>query len=136
MPSPIRKERAMTLASLLTAHPFADDEALLCTLDGTVSAGVARLAAAAVAAHLQVNGVAPGQAVAVRLPNGPDAVTAMFGVWQAGAVFVPVNVRATDAEVASTLAELRPAAMLDADGVRRLDGEPAVYEDGTAFVTW
>jgi acyl-CoA synthetase (AMP-forming)/AMP-acid ligase II len=99
------------------------------------------LAAAAVADELQVAGVRPGQAVAVQLPNGPDAVTAMFGVWQAGAVFVPVNVRATDAEVLAIIDELRPAAMLDADGVRRLGGgggggEPAVYDADTAFVTW
>lgn len=127
----------MNLAELLAAHPLADDEPMLCTLDVTVSAGAARLAAAAVADQLQVAGVEPGRAVAVQLPNGPDAVTAMFGVWQAGAVFVPLNVRATETEMDAALTALRPAAVLDEDGVHPIGGgEPAIYDADTAFVTW
>ena len=38
-------------------------------------------------------GCAPGQAVGVMLPNGPDIVAALFGVWLAGGVYVPLNPR-------------------------------------------
>ena len=39
----------MTLADLLTEHPFGDDRALLCTIDTEVTAGAARSAARATA---------------------------------------------------------------------------------------
>ena len=84
----------MSLAALLLEHPFADDEPLLHTIDRTVTAGEARASARAVAASLADAGVRPGHAVAVQMPNGIDAVTAMFGTWLAGAVFVPLNPRA------------------------------------------
>jgi acyl-coenzyme A synthetase/AMP-(fatty) acid ligase len=34
------------------------------------------------------------------------------------------------------LAAVRPAALLYEDGVRRVDGDPASYDEGTAFITW
>ena len=66
----------------------------------TLTAGEARAGARAIADALRAAGVAPGQAVAVQLPNGPDAITAMFGVWLAGAVFVPVNPRSPEPRAA------------------------------------
>ena len=36
-------------------------------------------------------GVEPGAAVAVLLPNGAEVVGTLFGVWRAGAVYVPLN---------------------------------------------
>ncbi|MDQ6853422.1 MAG: long-chain fatty acid--CoA ligase, partial [Actinomycetota bacterium] len=89
----------MSLADLLVDHPFADDEPLLHTIDSCMTAGEARRSAANVADQLRAAGVGPGQPVAVQLPNGPEMVTTMFGVWLAGAVFVPINVRAPVAEV-------------------------------------
>src|SRR6516165_1748181 len=77
------------LASLLMDHPFADDEDLLHTLERSVTAGDARAEARAVAAGIAAAGVAPGQAVALQLPNSTGAVTAMVGIWLAGCVFVP-----------------------------------------------
>lgn len=44
--------------------------------------------------------IAPGEPVEVRLPNGVDLVATMFGVWKAGGVYVPVNPRLTESEVA------------------------------------
>ncbi len=65
-----------------------------------------------VAAALAAAGVAPGQAVGVMLPNGADVIAALFGVWRAGAVYVPLNPRLTDSEIDHVLAAVSPAAVL------------------------
>jgi acyl-CoA synthetase (AMP-forming)/AMP-acid ligase II len=44
--------------------------------------------------------IAPGEPVEVQLPNGVDLVATMFGVWKAGGVYVPVNPRLTETEIA------------------------------------
>lgn len=127
----------VSLASLLLDHPFADGAGLLHTIDRTVSAGEARLAARQVAGDLQAAGVEPGHAVAVRLPNGPEAVLAMVAVWIAGGVFIPVNPRAPQAEVDHAIEATAPVAIVDGDGVRPLRaGGPRRYEAGVAFATW
>jgi acyl-CoA synthetase (AMP-forming)/AMP-acid ligase II len=123
------------LASLLMDHPFADDEDLLHTLDRSVTAGEARAEARAVAADIAAAGVAPGQAVALQLPNSTGAVTAMFGIWLAGCVFVPVNPRSPSQEVARVLEVTGAAAELTPSGLRRLDGD-RTYAQGTGFVLW
>lgn len=122
----------MTLASLLLEHPFGDDEGLLHTVDRTVTAGEARTAARAVAERL---GELDGRAVAVQLPNGPELVSTMVGVWLAGGVYVPVNPRLPEPEVSQVLAATAPAALVTEDGVRT----PAAagrYDDDVAFVMW
>ena len=126
----------MNLADVLVGHPFADGEPLLHTLLRSVTAGDARREAANVATRLRDLGVAPGQGVAVRLPNGPDGVTAMFGVWLADAVYVPLNVRQTAAEVDAAIDAVRPAAVLDSGGLRVASDAPAAHDVDTAFVTW
>ena len=40
-----------------------------------------------------------GVAVGVSLPNGGELIASMFAVWQAGAVFVPINPRLTPTEI-------------------------------------
>jgi acyl-CoA synthetase (AMP-forming)/AMP-acid ligase II len=125
----------MSLADLLIDHPFRDDQPLLCTIDHTIDAGAARAAARAAAARVIDSGVAPGEAVAVQLPNGPDIVTTMVGAWLAGAVFVPVNARAPEREVASIVASTRPRALLRADGAERF-ADASTYAPDTAFATF
>jgi acyl-CoA synthetase (AMP-forming)/AMP-acid ligase II/alkylation response protein AidB-like acyl-CoA dehydrogenase len=125
----------MSLAELLVSHPFADDEPLLYTAQRSVTAGEARRAATAVAEQLCDAGVEPGQLVAVQFPNGPEMVTTMFGVWLAGAVFVPVNSRAPQAEVDRVLRTVEPAAFLRPDGMRTRDGA-ATSDPEAAFVLW
>jgi acyl-coenzyme A synthetase/AMP-(fatty) acid ligase len=120
------------LASLLLDHPFPDEEGLLHSVERTVTAGEARAAVRSLAAAL---GVAPGQAVAIQLPNGPDAIIAMTAVWAAGCVFVPVNPRSSEREVTRVIEVTRPAARLTAGGLVRL-GDARIYEPGTAFVLW
>jgi acyl-CoA synthetase (AMP-forming)/AMP-acid ligase II len=123
------------LASLLTEHPFPDDRGLLHTVDRAVAAGEARARARAVAEELTAAGVEPGQAVAVQLPNSPDAITAMVGIWLAGGVFVPGNVRAPNHEVTRVVELTHPAARLTVAGVEKV-GDARVYEPGTALVLW
>jgi acyl-CoA synthetase (AMP-forming)/AMP-acid ligase II len=76
----------------------------------------------AVAESLRTAGVRPGQAVAVQLPNGPDVVATLFGVWRAGAVYTPFNPRAAEAEVEKNLAVIHPAAHVTADGLEPIAG--------------
>ncbi|MBV8981952.1 MAG: long-chain fatty acid--CoA ligase [Acidimicrobiia bacterium] len=121
---------------MLLDHPFDDDESLLCTLESSVSAGEARAGAADIADQLRAGGIEPGQAVAVQLPNDPSAVVAMFGAWLAGAVYVPLNPRQTNAEVVAAMDAAAPAAFLDGGGVRALSRSDRRYDPDTAFVTW
>ena len=140
---------AVNLASLLMEHPFADDDGLLFTIDEAVTAGDARGRATALAASLREAGVVDGAAVAVALPNGPAVITTMVAVWLAGGVFVPMNPRSPEAEVARVLAATDAAAVVrpaegagDAgpDGGARLviTERPSTrrYEPGVAFVVW
>jgi acyl-coenzyme A synthetase/AMP-(fatty) acid ligase len=126
---------AVSLASLLAEHPAGDADPLLHTADESLTAGAARSQARALAQQLHTQGVEAGQAVAVRLANGPGAITAMFAVWEAGAVFVPLNVRAPQSEIDHQLSAIDPAAVIDADGITAR-GHARVYADGVAFVTW
>ena len=120
------------LAALLIDHPYRDDAPLLHTRDRSVTAGEARATARHVAA--QLDGIAQ-RAVAVQLPNGPELVSAMVGIWLAGGVHVPVNPRYPRHEVDHVLTIARPAALVTPDGIRRLE-DSLVYEDGAAFITW
>ena len=122
----------VNLAALLLDHPFPDDADLVHTVDESVTAGVVRARAQAVADQL---GVEPGQAVAVQMANGPDLLATMIGVWLAGGVYVPVNPRLPDSERDAVLAATRPAVLVTATELRRLD-DPMTYIDGVAFVMW
>jgi long-chain acyl-CoA synthetase len=79
-------------------------------------------------------GVRPGQPVGVMLPNGADAVAAMFGVWRAGAVQVPLNPRLTDRELGSALTAVRPAAAVTvAQSAGRLAGLPTAVAEASSW---
>ena len=58
-----------------------------------------------VAASLQANGIRPGDAVALQLPNIPEFVVAYFGILKAGGVAVPVNILLKAPEVAFLLGD-------------------------------
>jgi acyl-CoA synthetase (AMP-forming)/AMP-acid ligase II len=78
--------------------------------------------------------VTPGQPVAVSLPNGAELVAALFGVWQAGACYVPINPRLTDAEISAALASVRPAAVVTSPGdEHRFASLPVVVADGSRW---
>ena len=105
---------ALSLAALLLEHPYRDDEGLVHTVDRSVTAGDARRAARAVAGAL---GDRAGRAVAVQLPNGPELVSAMAGVWLAGGVYVPVNPRQPQSELTAVIEATRPSVLLTASGM-------------------
>jgi long-chain acyl-CoA synthetase len=56
--------------------------------------------AAAGAAHLKACGVAPGDRVAMFLPNHPDYLVWLYAIWWAGAVAVPINAKLHPREAA------------------------------------
>ena len=87
------------LADNLPGPEVPRDAGLLHTIERTLTVDEAWHGVTKIAASLLEIGVEPRQAVAVQLPNGPEFILAMFGVWLRGAVFVPVNWRATAPEV-------------------------------------
>ena len=123
------------LASLLMDHPFRKNQPLLHGVDQTVTAAEAHSAAVAVARDLKEAGVQSGHAVAVQLPNGPEVVIAMVGIWLAQAVFVPVNPLVPEAEMENVLAPTGPFAVIGPDGIRTT-GNSRTYDTGTAFILW
>lgn len=117
----------MRLTDLL--EPRADDARTTAVYTDTreVTRGALRDAAWDLATVLRDAGVREGQAVAVMPGDGAEAVAALFGVWRAGGVYVPLNPRLTDAEVERVLAEVRPALVVtDRDSVDRFDGHAVV----------
>lgn len=115
-------------------------------------------AAKRVAATLADAGVAPRTPVACLLPPSAEVVAAFFGTWAADCVYVPVNPRLSDSEIADLLAAVRPAAVIGqpeqlhrvetpitriaADGglgwsvAKRREAEAAVHNPGVATVSF
>jgi long-chain acyl-CoA synthetase len=79
---------------------------------GELDAAVDRVAAGYVG-----RGLAPGERIAVQLPNGPDWLGAVLGALRAGLVVVPVNTAYTDPELAHVLTD-SGAALLVASSER------------------
>lgn len=67
---------------------------------------------AALAAVLGDAGLQVGGLVAVMLPNGGEVVAALFGVWTAGAAYLPLNPRLTDVEVQRLVSGQAPAVVV------------------------
>jgi long-chain acyl-CoA synthetase len=86
------------------------------------------------AVALRATGAPVGTAVAVMLPNGIDLVAALFGVWRAGAVYVPINPRLTDTEVTKSLGMIDPALVIVLETAsHRVAGRPSLVIDETAI---
>jgi long-chain acyl-CoA synthetase len=122
-----------SLASLLFEHPFGPDEPLLYGADGVLSVAEAQAQAERVAAGLAGT---RGVAVAVQLPDGTDLVTTMFGIWRAGCVLVPVNVRYPPREVDRVLTATEPGYRIDDRGITPVPNAARTYPEDTAFVMW
>jgi acyl-CoA synthetase (AMP-forming)/AMP-acid ligase II len=123
-----------TLADLLVNHPATGAEPLLHSRDETLTADAARREAQIFAERLREAGVERSQGVALRMVNDPHAITAMFGVWLAGAVFVPLNARAPETEAEQILEHTRPAVLCtNGEFLRR--SAPAQFDPEIAFVT-
>lgn len=100
-----------TLAFLL-GTPASPDEPLAYWIDGQLTRAQLRAAATEVAQQLRASGVGSRQPVAHIVESGVTALTVMFGVWFIDAVYVPINGRLTDAEIAAQLTATRPAAVV------------------------
>jgi long-chain acyl-CoA synthetase len=125
-----------SLADLLTSHPLPDSAPLISTVSRTRTAGEIRAQAVDTARQLRAAGLQSGQAVVIQLPNGPEFISAMFGVWMAGGVFIPASPRQPRAEMEHVIASTAPAAVLDGAGLRTVSAEPSSHEPDIAFVTW
>jgi long-chain acyl-CoA synthetase len=112
------------LADLLFADDAPPDQMLVAAGGEQWTRAQVRDRAATVAEELRAQGVEPGQVVGVRLPSGPELVSTLFGVWRLGAVYLPLNPRLTPTEIDRVLDDVRPVALLDVDGLRRLDPPP------------
>jgi long-chain acyl-CoA synthetase len=123
------------LESLLVDHPSADDDVLVFTLASETTKREAVALARRVADDARGAGLGPGEPVAVQMPNGPEMVAAMFGVWIAGGVFVPVNARAPETEVAHVVDATRPRLLVREIGrPEPAAGHVAVHDSGIALV--
>ncbi|MFN3936787.1 MAG: class I adenylate-forming enzyme family protein [Gemmobacter sp.] len=103
--------------------------ALLRGTDTVADYSVFRDRAAALAQALVERGMGPGVRVAIFAKNCPDYLIALFGIWWAGAVAVPVNARLHPRELEFIVTDSGAALVLsDRDGldlpmpVVRLDG--------------
>jgi long-chain acyl-CoA synthetase len=123
------------LAALLFEHPFADDDALVHGTGATWTKGEAVERVRVWAEELRRVGVAAHQAVAVVRTNAPDVIIAMAAIWSIDAVFVPVNPLLPPAGVQEVLDVIKPAAVIDDDGIRSLS-DPTTHAAGIAFVQW
>ena len=74
----------------------------------------------AVAASLQRVGVGKGDRVAVWLPNGPELMVSLYGIWRAGGVAVPCNPMLKEKELA--------AQILDAEACWLIANDPAPWD--------
>ena len=83
---------------------------------------------ARVAGGLRAAGVAPGDRVANRLPNGLDWVLGFWGTLLAGAVTVPVNTRFAPPEVEYVLTDSGASYVFE-PGAALPDGEPVTETD-------
>ncbi len=115
-------------------------------------------AAESLASTLADAGVPPRTPVACLLAPSADVVAAFFGTWAADGVYVPVNPRLSDTEIAHILDDVNPAAVIGlpehlsrvttpitriaASGelgwsvAERHDNESATHEPGIAIVSF
>jgi acyl-CoA synthetase (AMP-forming)/AMP-acid ligase II len=99
--------------------------------DATRSVSYAALESrtAKLAGHLADCGIAPGDTVAIMLPNSVDWVESCFAIARAGAVSVPISYDATEPEIAYRLADADCKAVITTGErgdlfAKRRDGAP------------
>ncbi|MFZ5591404.1 MAG: class I adenylate-forming enzyme family protein [Bacillota bacterium] len=125
---------AETLHGLLDRNAFKDpQEIALSWPRGQVTMTWQELAvrAEALAGLLLARGVGKGDRVAIFITNRPEFVVAFFGILQAGAAVVPLNVKLTPPEVAYILQDSAACGLIYEDALRStaeaaLNGLPAM----------
>ncbi|HVX09162.1 class I adenylate-forming enzyme family protein [Humibacter sp.] len=122
------------LYALLSEHPSAADEALVTTIDGSVSLAEVRRSVDTLASTLAETGVHAGHHVAVVIDDGIGALVGAFATWKIGAVVVPLNARLTTAELRDALTSAAPAAVVADDPSRAPAGHRVLERAG--LTTW
>jgi acyl-CoA synthetase (AMP-forming)/AMP-acid ligase II len=122
-----------SLGDLLAAAMAPDDVAVHVSGRATTRAEL-EVQIETLAAELVAAGVQPGHVVAVSLPNSEALIAALFAVWRAGAVYLPVNPRLTDTERTRVFQAARPAATISESGVVLVDGRGPRHDDDIALV--
>jgi long-chain acyl-CoA synthetase len=103
----------VTLARLLFGDDVGDaTEVVVHAGERSVDRRGLRIAASELRVALVAAGVRPGAAVGVMLSSGPEAVAALFGVWAAGAVHVPLNPRLGADDLDRVVAYTEPAVVV------------------------
>ncbi|WP_158598416.1 AMP-binding protein [Notoacmeibacter ruber] len=83
-----------------------------------------------IAAALRSKGVQPGDRVAVKLEKSIEALAALFGVFRAGAIFLPINTQYSRREVTDIAEDAEPRLMIGSqEGAADVDGLPFVSLD-------
>ncbi len=77
-----------------------------------LSYGALQEAATVVASGLWAHDIRPGDRVAWRLPNGPEAILLSLACQRIGAISVPINARLAAAEVRVMLARIEPGGVV------------------------
>ncbi len=123
-------DRPASLVHLLRASVERESEAVALVEVGGQSLTYGELwqRASRVAGGLRGAGIARGDRVAIRLPNGIDWVLAFFGAQLLGAVVVPVNTRFTGEEVEYVVGDSGAKFVFSPDALLP-DGEPLAVED-------
>jgi long-chain acyl-CoA synthetase len=114
----------MNIATLLRRAAADHGERVALRLDDTeISYAQFAEQGARFAAHLRETGVAPGERVGFLLPNCPEYLVGLLGVWQAGAVGVPLNALFPDAPLRHAVADSGLTRLVALPGdVERLTG--------------
>ena len=124
-------ERVTSLVDLLFGGD--EDGSTLLLHEGGRDHSLAEVRARAehIAGHLAGLGVTAGAPVGVMLPDG-EVVAALFAVWRAGGVYVPLNPRLGVADLAHIVETVEPAAFVTMpEHVDRFAVAPVVVLDGT-----
>jgi long-chain acyl-CoA synthetase len=102
---------AVILRESARTHP---DKPALISVEGTLTYAELDQASDLVAANLVADGIDPGDAIGVQLPNVPEFAVALYGILKAGAVAVPMNTLNKAREVGFFLTDARAQAMITA----------------------
>jgi len=123
-----------SLTSLLYGLPYQADDVVIASDSGQLTLGELIGRVEELAEVLHAAGLRPGQPVGNLVAPGPGAVVAMFAVWRAGAVYVPINHRYPAAEAKHFVSETPLALVIGdpADLATHDLGTGAVAHDYTA----
>jgi long-chain acyl-CoA synthetase len=102
---------AVVVRESARSHP---DKPAVVAPEGTLTYAQLDRASDTVAANLLAQGIGPGDAVGLQLPNIPEFAVALYGILKAGGVAVPMNILNKAPEVAYFLTDSRAQAMITA----------------------